>query len=688
MKNYKKIFQEMLKERNFAQLISFHDPSRWETLNSDERELLSLLFVTQGEKQLSEGDAKVLESFRLANSIAPDNAKVLCKQGLIFCNLTQNPFYLKTACKFFETSVAVEPDFFDAWHGWANCLVRLGLSNRSFQTFNDALDKFATAKKLSPAVTELRISAYYRDLGFCWYAFGKLSGEPHDFKKAVQFYQKALRLGMCSSEFWNDYGNALHELAHLAGKTELIAESVEKYWMSIKQSPSYYPGWHNMATSLTILYQSHPQDAYFSLACDSFDRAIKIDANNSTLWKKWGELLAVKGKTQRDVSALWESSKKMEAADLCDTNNPEILNAWGEVLLLIGSWEENYTYLKEALKKITSSLEIQKDFSRGWFLYGSCLNEIGVLFRDERYFIEAAEKFQFALQLDENDPFSWHGLALSSFGRGQILDDTSLIEQAQEYCLKVVECQGSQIPQFWNDWGLILLKLANLTGEKKYLELAVPKFEQALALVAKMGIQAPYQADWLYNLGCAVEALGECEESTALLGRAISYFSQALEMNPDCFHAHFNTGSAYLSMGEITGDLEFFFEANKYFEKMLAHDPEDDSTWNEWGVSFIHIGNLIKDTTNPESGIKYYLEAEKKLLQAAGLGNCIAIYYLACLYSITENFEGSIFFLEKCEKNHTLPEINDLLLDDWLENVRQTPLFFYFISQLETNESE
>jgi hypothetical protein len=81
------------------------------------------------------------------------------------------------------------------------------------------------------------------------------------------------------------------------------------------------------------------------------------------------------------------------------------------------------------------------------------------------------------------------------------------------------------------------------------------------------------------------------------------------------------------------------------------------------------------------------MEAEKKLLQSGQLGNQQTYYHLACLHSLLQRMEESLRFLKQAHIADILPPIEDLLQDEWLENLRSTEAFSLFIAQLERKEN-
>lgn len=654
-------------------------------MSNEERELLASLFVMQGEKHLDVGDSKVLESFKLANDVAPNCPIVMYRQALAFAKQNQNAFCLRAASKVFEKVLEAKPNFFDARHGWANAQVLLGECISEMDPFHQALHLFSTTEGLADKVSSTKLAAFYRDWGVCWHSLGKLSGEAYDFRKSLEVFHKASKYGQNASQFWIDYGNSVMELSALVGKPEILLEAVELYWKAVKLAPHHSKGWMNLATSLQLIYQYQPQESYFTLADESFDQVAKLDPQNVELWIKWGQLYSFKGRITRDIDRLYESCKKFEIAEICEQNHPLIFSSWGEALMLIGAWTENLSCLQQSQQKIINSLEIQSDNSHVWCIYGNCLNELGKYFGDHSYFEHAAEKFRYGIKFDSRSYLLWHGLALAYFGIGQLNNSLELIEESTKCYIKAVRCGSPPSPQFWNDWGVTLIKLAHVTGEKRHLVSALKKFEMALHYVTDVQDMGLLDPEWLFNYGSALEFLGELEEEASHYEKAIQAMEKVLEIDPGYHLAHFNLGALYSNLGDFEADPEHFQSSMKHFETYLSIEVEDDFAWNEWGVTLLYFAELIKDPSRPDDAQKLYKDAESKLLHAIALGNTSALYHLACLYSLTGKVAASIHYLERSEQNHALPSIDELSKDEWLEGIRGTTHFRSFLSHLQRN---
>jgi len=107
----------------------------------------------------------------------------------------------------------------------------------------------------------------------------------------------------------------------------------------------------------------------------------------------------------------------------------------------------------------------------------------------------------------------------------------------------------------------------------------------------------------------------------------------------------------------------------------------------DFGMSLINLGLLVHDVHHPERSQALYRQGESHLMQAAALGSTQAYYQLAGLYSITEHYDQAMHHLERAQFCGTLPGIEDLLHDEWLEGLRQTPSFRQFINELSSRQS-
>lgn len=685
--NLEKKFYEILNTGNFDELHLYQEIDGWKSMTARERELLATLFVMQGETLLKKGDSQAQNSFDLATQVACQDPRICYLQAKAYASRIGNVRCLLSALQALQIAVNLNPSYFEAWSLWGGVLVHLGNLHQDPSYFQEANDKFTKALSFSSSVTSALFSELYAHWGRCYYFLGKLSGEACDFRTALDKYRQAAELGMEEGFFWNDYGDAILELNDLIGKGELLFEATEMYRKATHYAVHDYKGWFNLACAYQRLYEFTFEEEYFHAAHESFERSVDLRPEDGILWYNWAQLFANAGKLKWDLEKIQISFEKFEKADHFETNHPLIISHWGEAEMLFGAAEEKVGFLRAAEAKLLRSLELDPDSSHIWYLYGTCLNELGCYFEDERYYWQAIEKLRYGITLKDNDPLLWYALSLAHFAIGDLNNDEGMLEKSISYCCRVMEFGGSHSSQFWNDWGISCMRLGELTQDCALVEQALEKFMQALNINDEELTHEIIEPEWLYNYGCALDLLGDFTENIHHYEKAIEAFTRALELDPIYLHARFNLALAYSHLAEATADVDHYCKSLEQFERLVQEDSEDEMAWNEWGVTLLNLGLLIYDETHPEKSYKIYLLAENKINHAIALGGIHAFYTAAGLYSTMQNYPVALHFLERAEMAGALPPIDDLMHDDWLEGLRETPSFHAFITHL-TNKYE
>lgn len=677
---FEKQLQQMLANEDFSRLDAFEDESSWSSMTSSERDLLAMLFIIQGQQQLKQGDSKVFESFDIATRIAPQNPVIHFRIGMFLAMHTKNMRCQMLAAENLEKAISLDPHFFEGWSSLGCVLVNMGVNQSEPNYFHDAHQKFESAEKLLSKVSLPKQAELYWQWGNCWSFLGKMSGEAHDFHIALSKYRQASEMSPQYADFWQQYGNALAEMAILMGKNEMFLEAAELFRNAIKITDDSFHAWLGLACCYQRLFEFFRDNVYFDLANESFAKASEIESDSVDLWLNWGVLLAESGKIRNEIEHFYLSFEKFARANAAEENHALVFSRWGEAQMFCGAYTEKAELLRDAEAKIVKSLEIHSDNADTWYIYGSCLNELGRYFSDVEFYKQAIEKFNYGLTLNHSHAWLWHGLALAHFAAGELLEDLNYIEKATRFCAKVLEFSGQQSPQFWNDWGVALMKLAEMTEEKSYVISSIDKFERAIGKYE----DEKYACDieWLYNYGCALDLLGSFTEDAESFEKAVHFLTIAVTQDPTYNDARYNLALALSHLGEWTDDLDHLIKAHEHFQILLSEDNEIESAWHDWGVTCVHIALLMTDPAHIEMGHKYFTQAEEKLTHAIALGSTGAFYSIACLYSLTGNFALAMHFIEKADQSQALPSIDDIMNDEWLDGLRRTPEFREFISLL------
>lgn len=662
--------------------LAVHQIEDFDLLDLEDREVFARFFLKLGDLQITANDAKFLDSFAKAIKIVPNSYAIFFLQGSIFLKYSHNLQYLSLSKKAFEKALEIEPKSFEALYAIAKVLNRQGLTLEEAPFFQDAINRLEEAEFF---IEEKQTSEFYFEFGLAWFYLGKLSGEAMDFCYALDKYKKASSAGMNAAFFWNAYGDAMIEMAFLVGKKEYFFEAIECYQQAVNQEADSFEAHFNLACAVQCVFEITVNLDYFEQANTHFEKASKIEAFHAALWLKWGQLLASLGKLKREITYLELSIEKFIEADSLEANHPGILSRWGEAEMLLGANKEQINYLRQAEEKLIRSLEINPDAPEIWYLYGICLNELGRYFTDESFYKLAIQKFQYGLSLTESDPLLWYGLAMSHFALGDLLNDQQMIEKSVRFCGQVFEFGGHIFLQFWNDWAISLMRLAEMTLNPQYLESAIEKFEY---IIKNHTDSEEVDVEWLYNYGCALDMYGDCHEDINSYEKAVQILSNVIRIDPGYSHARYNLALALSHLGEAISDVECLQKASEHFEILLSEDLEDEMAWNDWGLCLLHQGELLYEPCRPEQSLKIYEKAEKNFFHALSFGCLPAYYNLACLYALNSNFNAAMHYMEKAETARALPPIEDIMHDDWLDGLRQTDAFKAFISTVSNKPRE
>lgn len=676
-------FKTILANNSFEQLASYKEPTVWNSMSQDERELLGILFVKQGEHQLNQGDSGVLESFELASQVAPHSPAVFFRQALVYAAQGQNIRCLLAAAAALEKANELDPHLISAWHSWGNVLVRTGVFYDNASYFIQADEKFAEAERLTKNEGTPHTESFYWHWGVCWYHLGKHSGEAVDFFRSLEKFRLAEGEGCDIGEFHNDYGNVLVDLACLVGREELFLEAAEHYEKATQLGPDNYEGWLNLACTYQRLYDFTGTREYFHKADECFERAADLNGDDATVWLRWAEIYAHAGKASHDIERIQASFEKFKRAESLEEHSPYVLLRWGEAETLAASYTENLELLRQAESKIRFALAALPQQPEAWYVYGMCLSEFGRYFADEDYYLQAIEKFKHGLEINKDHPLLLHGMALAHFAIGELKADAQNIELAVNYCNQVADLGARIYPQFLSDWGVALMKLGEMTNDRTHIEEAAEKFEQAISGRLDSLESDDIELEWLYNYGCALDFLGDFHDEPLYYEKSIQVLAHVLKLDPDYHHARYNLALALAHLGELNSDVDCFLHAIEQFHHVVQHDHEDELAWNDYGLALLNVAALTHDsTTQSEMSRNYYEQAESKLQQSIALGSQQAFYNLACLHALTNNPQTSIHYLEKAEQCDALPPIDDVIHDEWLDALRDQPAYRLFIGRL------
>lgn len=656
------------------------ESNEWELLDLNQKKDLASEYLAKGELSLLQGNLNALSLFASASSLDPENPVVWYRQGLSFFEYGSEEGREKAlllASKYFKIATQYNPSYFDAWVAWGNTLLQLGRFHLEHHFLIEAKEKYQKALDLSSGQSTDILAELYWDYGIAWMEISTHSGEALDLRLAIEAFQTSLEhQKRPSPEFYNDMGSAYLDLGLLINDTRLYYQAIEHFQKALTDQEEYFDGWFSLAECYSQLYINTMDEKFVQKASDSFARAAKLSPKDPEVWLSWAQILGESGRLNDDPKQLRLSIEKCARASTLDNQNPAITAQWVESLSLLGAITGRLDMIIEAENKILKATDLYPDDPDLWHAYGISCMAFGRYYEDAEYYEIAIEKLQVGLSIDRTSGELWHMLGLVHKHYADLTQHEDLLERANRFFARAIDLKPS-CPSILFDAASSFLRLSEMTDDAASLEKAIEIFEPLLQNHKEAVLHHP---EWLYEYATALEWLGDFTSEESYYTRAIELFTHVLLIDPDFGEVHSHIALCYVELGNLSDEPEFYRRAIHFFRISLRNDEENDQTWLDCGIALIHLAH---HTIDVDLMNHLYWDAEQKIHRAGQLGNSNAYYHLACLYSILGRVEEAFEFIQKALSARALPTIDEMLDDEWLENLCSTELFQRFLNALE-----
>ena len=656
----------------------------FEELRKNDYPVLSKALVKKGSLKLLSGDNSGLEFFDMALKIDSSNPRTYIDQSLSlfdYGSIEGNEQALTLGSKRLKIATTLDPQSFEAWNLWGNTLYLLGLRKNEPSYFANACKKYKQAITLIETQSPNLLAELYWDYGNVWTQLAEISGEAMDFHAAIQAYEKALTFETkLPAEFWMNSAQVYFKLGNKTNDTRLFIQSINSYKNAIALHLSFQEGWASLAATLHKLYTYTHDEDHFSQANECYSTAIQLsDSKPQEVYFKWGLLLLESGTVFQDVSKLRSCIKKCHQAQNCGPDNPYVIGMWAEALALVGVLTDKLDLLNEAQNKINSLVDQAED-PETLYSQGRVLTALGTYYKDSDYYYQATERFQEGLSLDRTHHKLWNAIGNSTLSAALIDQDEQSYERACHFFERALRLNINST--YHCHYAICLSKYGDFLQDQKMLETSIHHFEQALG----MQQNAVYlHAHWVFHYACTLALLGGFIESDSHYIKALDLLNHLLMVNPEFPGIQHNLAIVYSHYAELISEPDLYYKAIHHYRIAYQKEKENDQTLLDWALTLLNLGDLLENDTESD---QLFREAEYKMIQAAKLGNIHAYYSLACLYSFLGDLQNSLRFLEKSKVYESLPPIDELLEDDWLENVRETEGFHVLLAELESHAKD
>ncbi len=654
-----------------------------EELQPEKKRSLADHYLLKGEKFLLQGNLEALPCFDVAVQLDTDNPDIWYRQGLAFFEYGAQKGKEKTlflASKSFKEAIRLNPSFHEAFFSWGAVLLELGQIHKEHHFFLESKEKYLQMLKNEGSLESDILKDIYWHLGITWTHIAECSGEALDVRMAIQSFTKSLEhQNTPTEEFWNDFGSAYHQMGLLINDNRHYLEAARYFEKSIKSAKEFFQGYTSLAETYTQLYINTMDEAYFLKANESFSKAVEYNALDETLWLSWAQLLGESGKLDKNAKKLRLSVEKCVHAHGLSPNHPKIIGQWVESLSVLGAVSYRHDLLVEAENKIIKATDLYPADSDLWYAYAICMDSLAEYYEDHAFYDLGIEKAQQGLQIERTSPELWHLLASFHTKLGSLLEDDTLLKLASKFFKKAMDLKPV-CPSLCFDYAYNVFRLGEILQDENLVQDAIYEFEQAIQLQKNSFMHHPEN---LFHYGCALQLFGEFIEDENYIFRSVEIFWQILLIEPDFPNIYLRIALSFSQLADYSADTNLYQKAFHYFKLASKQDEENENLWLEWGLSLINFAHHTYDFGSYDS---LYLEAEQKIIKSGSLGNQHAYYHLACLYSLMEKLSPAMALLEQAQKLNVLPSIEELLEDEWLESLRETPSFTHFLSLLETKE--
>ena len=633
----------------------------------------------QGEKRLLQGEAKGIQLFELATKFDSENPIMMYEQGLALLEYGSEvkvKKYILLANKSFKAATKLDPTYFAAWQAWGKSLALLGNLFGEYHFFLDAKTKYEKALTLIKTASNEVIAQFFWQFGTVLSEVASHSKEIFDLTKALETHSTALSYSDdMPIKFWQDYGNVSLKLGSQINDARLYLKAINCYKNGIAKSSSNCDCWHYMGIALLELYELTYDEDHFFQANECFTNAAKLHPQNVPIWKDWAKLLRNSGKRLNDVKRLHSCIEKCHKAYSCNRKDVETLIIWSEALTHLGLVTERLDLIYEGNNK---AVEAEDKFTLSpetYYAFGINLFALGKYHGDIDYYYQAIEKFQEGLSLCRINHKLWFHLGYTYSVIAEIESDFSLYERAGKFYQKAIHLH--QASSYYYEYACSLVKIAEASSDSLQLERALANFEEAFNLQKNAVYLRP---EWLYEFAMALDLKGDVCDDDKLYLKALEILKRVLVLDPEFPEIHYKIALVYSHLGELTSDAQAYFRAIAHYKIAYQKNEESDLLLLDWSLTIINLAQITQVTDDRE---QLFREAEYKLIQAAKLGNTEVFYHLSCLYSLMMNYEKAIYHLERAELFDALPPVEEVLEDEWLENLRQTEVFRSFINHLQ-----
>jgi len=394
-------------------------------------------------------------------------------------------------------------------------------------------------------------------------------------------------------------------------------------------------------------------------AIKCYEEAIRLDPNNVSAFRHWGNVLSALAEIKRDEALFNISFEKYEKAKELNPNNADTFYSWAIAISDLAKIKQDEVLFNISFEKFEIAARLYKtdsdkaDTFCGW---GLALYELAKIKQDEALFKEACEKYDKATQLDQSNVLTFYNWGLALYELAKIKQDKSLFESVCEKYEKVTQLDLNNADAF-NNCGYALSELAEIKQDEFLFNKSFEQFEKATQLYEIDSDKANAYHCWGYVLF----KLAEIKQDESLFNKSFEQFEKATqlyEIDSDKASVFYNWGCVLYELAKIKQDKSLFESVCEKYEKVIQLDLNNADAFNNWGIALCELAKITQDES-----FQRKLETYEKTFE-----KIIGSYHFLSkkeLYFDTFLVKGALYFVlnkEETEiKNYFIESKKDIL---------------------------
>jgi tetratricopeptide (TPR) repeat protein len=518
------------------------------------------------------------------------------------------------------------------------------------------------------------LSHIYSNWGVALNNQGRKANDSELVSMSISKFSKAIEINPKNSKAYNNWGSTLIYIGtYRSVNVDLMDEAIQKFRKCTEIDPDFYKAYFNWGNAYArIAKATHNENSCESLnkAIEKYAKATEINPEMHEAFQNWGTALSdlATREGSNSLSLLFQSIEKYKIVDSLKPKKEDNCFNWGNALHKLFGITGEEKYIIEAIEKFSIANSIRPTYET-YNNWGEALFDLSK-FRsnDEQILNEAIDKYSKSTELHSNYlAYTNWGEALIHLAQSKNFND-NLLREAIDKFIKVLELQPDNA-EAYNRWGDALVALIGPNADNEngdeLVGQAIDKYLYSLKLDPNQSVvygKCAHAYQYLHD---------KRKEDKSLFFKSVENYAKATEIEPGYHVAYFWWGRLLKSAGETEiPDLDLLEQA---FEKtkIAIKISKGKDQYLDGIVQVVSVLNRVKSA----KVLDYANETLEMLNEYTTIGSYTQAYNKACVNSILLNYDDALHWFEIALKNNDSNGRDYIESDIDFDNIRTLPKF-------------